>query len=120
MSRVLAVLVLPVAAGVAAGLSFPPFGLWWLLPFAVAALSLSARDLTPRRGFVAGLVFGLAFMVVLLPWLRVIGADAWIGLWLLEALFYGLLGWGWCGWAPCRSGRCGRPASGSPSSHCAA
>ncbi len=94
MSRVLAVLVLPVAAGVAAGLSFPPFGQWWLLPFAVAALSLSARDLTPRRGFVAGLVFGLAFMLVLLPWLRVIGADAWIGLCLLEALFYGLLGWG--------------------------
>jgi apolipoprotein N-acyltransferase len=36
----------------------------------------------------------LAFLLILLPWLRVIGTDAWIALSLLEALFYGLLGWG--------------------------
>lgn len=78
------------AGGVAAAAAFPPYGLWWLLPVAVAALSLAVR---PGQGFRVGLVFGLTFMGVLLPWLTVIGRDAWLGLSLLEALFYGLLGW---------------------------
>jgi len=88
---VLARLLVSGSAGVAAGLSFQPFGLWWLLPLAVAALSLAARE---SRGFLVGLVFGLGFLLVLLPWLRVVGTDAWLGLCLTEALFYGGLGWG--------------------------
>ncbi|HET7690870.1 MAG TPA: apolipoprotein N-acyltransferase [Nocardioidaceae bacterium] len=84
-------LLLAGAAGVAAAAAFPPYGLWWLVPPAVAALSLATR---PGQGFRVGLVFGFAFMGVLLPWLTVIGTDAWLGLSLLEALFYGLLGWG--------------------------
>ncbi len=91
MRGVLARLLVSAAAGVAAGFAFQPFGLWFLLPLAVAALSLVARE---RNGFALGFVFGLGLLLVLLPWLRVVGTDAWIGLSVMEALFYGGLGWG--------------------------
>ena len=91
MRGVLARLLVGATAGVATGLAFPPYGAWWLLPFSVAALSLAIRS---GHGFRIGLAYGLAFMVVLLPWLTVIGPDAWLGLSFLESLFYGLLGWG--------------------------
>ncbi len=39
-----------------------------------------------------GLLYGATFMAVLLPWLQVIGVDAWIGLSLLEGAFFALLG----------------------------
>jgi apolipoprotein N-acyltransferase len=87
-------LFLSVLAGVAAAVSFEPYGLVLLLPIAVAALSLLLRGLTPRRGFLVGAVFGTVFMLVLLPWLQVIGVDAWVALSLLEGLFYGILGLG--------------------------
>jgi apolipoprotein N-acyltransferase len=87
-------LLLSVLAGAAAAVSFEPYGLVLLLPFAVAGLSLLLRGGTPRRGFVVGAVFGTVFMLVLLPWLQVIGGDAWIALSLLEGLFYGVLGLG--------------------------
>jgi apolipoprotein N-acyltransferase len=82
------------SAGVAAGLAFPPFHLWLLLPPAVACLSLATREVPPRRGFLLGTSFGLGFLLFLMPWLRVVGTDAWIGLCVMEALFYGALGWG--------------------------
>jgi apolipoprotein N-acyltransferase len=81
-------------AGAAVALAFEPFALVLLLPLGVAGLSVLVHDQPPRRGFVLGLVFGSTFMLVLLPWLRVIGTDAWILLSLLEALAYGLLGLG--------------------------
>jgi apolipoprotein N-acyltransferase len=91
---VLARVLFPGLAGVAAGLAFPPFHLWLLLPIAVAGLALGARDLTPRQGFLAGTCFGMGFLLLLIPWLRIVGTDAWIALSLMESLFYGLLGWG--------------------------
>ena len=81
-------------AGLAAGLAFEPLRLVALLPLAVAALALSCRGATPRGGLLVGSVFGTAFMLTLLPWLQVIGTDAWILLSLVEGLFYGLLGLG--------------------------
>jgi apolipoprotein N-acyltransferase len=81
-------------AGVAAGLSFEPYRLVYLLPLAVATLTLTCRGTTLRRGFALGTVFGIAFMLVLLPWLRVIGVDAWIALSVLEGVFYGIAGLG--------------------------
>ncbi|MDX6323879.1 MAG: apolipoprotein N-acyltransferase, partial [Nocardioidaceae bacterium] len=63
-----------------------------LVPFAVAGLVVAVHGLSARRGFGGGLLFGVAFMAALLPWLRVIGVDAWLALSLLEGLFYGLLG----------------------------
>ncbi len=86
--------VVAAAAGAALGLAFPPHGLVVLLPVAVALLSALTWRQPARRGFVLGAVFGSLFMLVLLPWLQVIGVDAWIGLSVLQGLFYGLLGSG--------------------------
>ena len=90
--RTLLRLASPVLAGLAAGLAFEPYAWAFLLVPAVAGLSLALRGLSGRRAFGVGLLFGLAFMGLLLPWLQVIGVDAWIGLSLLEALFFGVLG----------------------------
>ncbi len=90
----LARLVVAGLAGVAAGLSFEPFHVVYLLPVAVATLTLTCLGTSLRRGFLIGATFGVAFMLVLLPWLQVIGADAWVALSVLEGLFYGLLGLG--------------------------
>lgn len=87
-------LVLAAAAGVGAAVSFEPFRLVYLLPLAIALLTLTCFDASLRRGFLLGTVFGSAFMLTLLPWLQVIGVDAWIALSLFEGLFYGLLGLG--------------------------
>ena len=92
--RLLARLVVSVLAGVAAGLSFEPYHLVFLLPVAVAALTLVVRDCRLRVGFLLGAGFGIAFMLVLLPWLQVIGPVAWIALAVVEGLFYGLVGLG--------------------------
>jgi apolipoprotein N-acyltransferase len=81
-------------AGVAAALSFEPIALVALLPLAVAGLSLLLQGASPRLGLLVGAVFGTSFMLLLLPWLQVIGVDAWIALSLLEGAFYGLLGLG--------------------------
>jgi apolipoprotein N-acyltransferase len=85
-------LLLAVIAGVLAGLAFEPFGLAYLLPVAVAAATLAVVGLGLLRGFLVGTAFGLAFMLLLLPWLQVIGVDAWIALAVIEALFYGVGG----------------------------
>ncbi|MCX2970047.1 MULTISPECIES: apolipoprotein N-acyltransferase [Streptomyces] len=82
------------AGGLALAAAFPPVGLWPLSLVAVAALGLLTRHRTARQGAAAGLVFGLAFFVGLLQWLRVIGWDAVLGLSLLQALFLALLGSG--------------------------
>jgi len=81
-----------VAAGVALGLAFPPYGLWPLSPLAVAALSVLTRARRPRQGAWTGLAFGFPFFVVLLKWLHVVGWDAVLGLSLLQALFLAALG----------------------------
>lgn len=85
-------LVLAAVAGAVLALGFEPFALGFLLPVPVAGLSLLLAGLSAVRGFAVGTVFGSAFMIVLLPWLQVIGADAWIALSVLEGLFYGALG----------------------------
>ena len=91
--RLLARSVLAALAGVAAALAFEPYHWVVLLPVAVAAATvLAARAPRLRSGFWVGFVFGTAFMLVLLPWLQVIGVYAWIPLAVLEGLFYGLAG----------------------------
>ena len=91
--RLLARSALAALAGAAAGLSFEPHHWVALLPFAVAGLTLLAAAAPRlRSGFWLGLVFGTAFMLVLLPWLQVIGVYAWIPLAIVEGLFYGLAG----------------------------
>ncbi len=85
---------LAVVAGVGAGVSFEPLGLAYLLPVAVALFTLACRGRSLRGGFAVGALFGTSFLLTLLPWLQVIGTDAWILLSVFEGLFYGLLGLG--------------------------
>jgi apolipoprotein N-acyltransferase len=87
-------LLLAALAGIVVAVSFEPLALAYLLPLGVAALTLLLHAQTAGRGFLLGGVFGIAFMLVLLPWLQIIGTDAWIMLATLQGLFYGALGWG--------------------------
>src|SRR5664279_4597291 len=87
-------LLLAAVAGIGAAVSFEPYRFVYLLPVAVAVFTLTCFGAGLRRGFLLGTVFGGAFMLTLLPWLQVIGVDAWIALSLFEGLFYGLLGLG--------------------------
>jgi apolipoprotein N-acyltransferase len=63
----------------------------------VAALVLavpSGEESRTRAAAVVGLCFGLAFMALHIGWISVIGPDVAVGLVLLEATFYALLGVG--------------------------
>ncbi len=84
-----------VAMAVAAGgvllLAFPNVGLWWCAPLGVALLALAVH----RRGFWAGtglgLLAGLAFLVPLLSFTRIVGGTApWLILSAFEAGFLAL------------------------------
>jgi apolipoprotein N-acyltransferase len=103
-------LVVAAVSGILCAVSFEPVDLPYLLVLAVAGLTLALRGARGRAAAGIGLVFGLAFMAMLLPWLQVIGVDAWIGLSVLEGLFFALLGLamskverlpGWPLWAAC-------------------
>ncbi len=85
-------LALALTAGVAVGLAYPPLGFWWLLLPGLVGLLGVLHDQSPRRGAALGLAFGLGYFVLLLPWLRVIGVDAWLALSLLQALFLAAFG----------------------------
>ncbi|HSE07954.1 MAG TPA: apolipoprotein N-acyltransferase [Nocardioidaceae bacterium] len=87
-------LLLAAAAGVVVAVSFEPFALFYLMPLGVAGLSLVVRGQRPGSGFLLGTTFGTSFMLALLPWLQVIGTDAWLALSVFQGLFYGLLGLG--------------------------
>lgn len=85
-------LLLAALAGGLAALAFEPVAWAYLLPAAVAAVTLLLVGVSAGRGFMVGTVFGSAFMVGLLPWLQVIGVDAWILLAVVQGLFYGVYG----------------------------
>jgi apolipoprotein N-acyltransferase len=93
------------AAGCGAVLSaaFAPVGWWWLAPLTVAGFTgccrLAAEQRTERgrprpaaAGACIGLFFGLTFCVVFFKWITSIGMDVWLGLAVLEALFFIPLG----------------------------
>jgi apolipoprotein N-acyltransferase len=112
--RLLVRVLAAAGAGVGAALAFEPVHWAYLLPVAVAALTLLVRGRRLRSGFLLGFCFGTAFMLVLLPWVRVVAVYAWPGLAVAEGLFYGLAGLvtaavtrpqrvlpGWPVWAAC-------------------
>ena len=79
-------------SGVATGLAFAPFGLWPFAFLGVAGiLSVQWRNGSGRSS-VLGFVYGLTFFLVLLPWMTVIGTDAWILLAAYCALWNAALG----------------------------
>jgi apolipoprotein N-acyltransferase len=115
-------------AGLALTLAFPPFDLFWLLPFAVAAFFVVTDGLPVRHAWIPGLVFGVAFQVTLLWWLHVVGTVPWLGLSLTQTVWYGALGaaavplrrlplapaWLGVAWVAMESLRCTWPAGGMP------
>ena len=96
------------AAGFGAALSaaFPPEGWWWLAPITVAGFTWCCRIAADQRveqrgrprpaaaGACVGLFFGLTFCVVFFRWITSIGVDVWLGLAVLETLFFIPLGVG--------------------------
>ena len=86
-------LAVAAASGLLLYLAFPPVGLWWLAPPAVALLTLACCGTTVRRGLLLGLVHGLALFLPLVEWSATIaGPAALVALALLEASFLALLG----------------------------
>lgn len=77
-----------VTGGLLLFLAFPPLGLWFLAPPAMALLILSVRGVRPPRALWLGFLGGLAFLLPALHWVSPIGMDAWLGLVALESLFY--------------------------------
>ena len=118
-------LLLAVAGGLALTASFEPYAVPALLPVGVALFALATRDLTFWRSGLVGLAFGVAFYFTHIDWMRTsIGADAWIALSSVEALFYGLVGLAvplvrrlpaWPVWLACSTST-GGPASAAGSS----
>lgn len=58
----------------------------------VAGLAIACHRQRARFGAVLGFVFGVAFFVPLLSWVRVVGVDAWLALSGVEAVFFAGLG----------------------------
>ncbi len=87
-------LLLAAGSGLLLGLSFPPYGWWWALPVAVAGLTLACTGTTAARGALVGLVGGIGFFGLLVSWMQVVGPDVWVGLTLLQASFWAVLGLG--------------------------
>ena len=84
-------LVVSILLGLLLAVAFPPFGVWPLAPLGVALASWLTRDQPVRRALLLGFVTGFAFFALLLRWLIVIGADAWILLSALEAAFVAVM-----------------------------
>ncbi len=71
-------LAIAAISGVATALSFAPFG-WWPFAFLGVAGVLAVQwRTTSGRSATLGFVYGLTFFLVLMPWMTVIGTDAWI------------------------------------------
>src|SRR5215210_858851 len=79
-------------AGVVLSLAYPPVGVFWALPVAVAAYVVITAGMSPRRAWLPGLAFGVGYCFVLMWWMREVDVYAWVALSGLEAAFYGLLG----------------------------
>jgi len=85
--------VAAVGAGVGLLLAFPPYGLWWLAPVAVALLAWAAHGQRLRGGFTLGLITGIVFFGPLLAWTNLhVGYAPWVLLTLFQATYLGLLG----------------------------
>ena len=85
--------VLSVLAGLLLAAAFPNLGVWFLAPVAVAIITWVQWRRTALPAALFGFIFGLTFFLALMPWLRVIGTDAWIAASVFCALWTGVLGW---------------------------
>ena len=83
---------LAIAAGLLLAAAFPNLGVWFLAPIAVAIITWVQWRATTARAAITGALFGLTFFLSLMPWLRVIGTDAWIAASVFCALWTSVLG----------------------------
>ena len=85
--------LLAIGAGGGLLVSFPLANLWWLAPFAVAAITVAVHRRTFWGGFrLAGLT-GLLFFVPLIQWTHIVGgAGPWLILATAEAAFIAFTG----------------------------
>jgi apolipoprotein N-acyltransferase len=82
-----------VLAGALLTLAFEPYGLWWLAPVPVAALTWLVRGRRPSTAAWLGFGVGLGFFVPLLHWSGVyVGPAPWLILAAFEALYLAPLG----------------------------
>ncbi|UQN30762.1 apolipoprotein N-acyltransferase [Brachybacterium kimchii] len=89
----LAALVLGVLGGLGALAAFPPYDLWMLLPFAIAALNACVLTRRWHVAALASLLWGLAFFVPLTIWAKTYAGPApWLALGAFEALYIVLYG----------------------------
>ncbi len=80
-------------SGTAMVAAFPPYGLWWLAPVAVALLAIATRGQRVRSGALLGALHGAAFFVPLLHWTGLyVGPLPWLLLAGLQTTFLCLLG----------------------------
>jgi apolipoprotein N-acyltransferase len=87
-------LALPItaASGVVLSTAFPPVGAWPVAFVAVAPLLWLLAAAGPRRGFVLGLTYGLAFHGATLYWILRFGEMAWAALTVVSALWIAAFG----------------------------
>jgi apolipoprotein N-acyltransferase len=86
-------LLFSLVAGAALLAAFPPYGLWWLAPVAVALLAAAAHRRRLRAGAGLGLLAGLALFVPMLSWTNLYtGLLPWLLLCGLQAAYLALLG----------------------------
>ena len=82
---------LAVGGGVLLWSAFSPRDWRWTAPLGVGLLTLLVRGRRAFAGFGYGLLAGLGLFAPLLSWTSNVGADAWLALSLLQALFIGAL-----------------------------
>jgi apolipoprotein N-acyltransferase len=81
-------------AGLLLAAAFEPAGYAVLMPLSLAALTLTLHGTSPRRAWLPGLVFGIAFTFTVMVWMRAVGTDAWLAMCAIEAAFFAPLGAG--------------------------
>jgi apolipoprotein N-acyltransferase len=82
------------ASGASLASAFPPLGWWPMAILAIALLTYACWQARLWQGLLAGGLSGFVFFMLLMPWLRVIGPEAWIGLSLYCAAWIALVGMG--------------------------
>ncbi len=85
---------LALLGGVISALAFPDPGIAWLAPLGVAVMTAAWWRAPWQQAALAGYLGGLAFNLILLSWLRVLGPDAWLALAVGWSIWWILLGLG--------------------------
>ncbi len=87
-------LLMAAASGAALAAAFAPLSWWPAAILGVALMTRACWRATAWQGLAAGGVSGAVFFALLMPWLRVIGDEAWVGLSLYCGAWIALVGLG--------------------------